>query len=209
MSSAHHAKDPLEPMKSATGCLLGLTLAAVLLALLERHQQLWASGPVCTSVASGGAPVHSDLTMDGLAHGVQATAGMVTLCASNPSPALRLFGLMAIWPTAILWLIFVLRLRGLFRTASKPGGLYAPATAGRLRSLGWITTAGAIAAALLESAAKSLIYTNLVHYPGIGVLSLNYITFPFSFFFLGLALLTVAQVMRVGATMREELDGTI
>jgi len=191
--------------------LLALTVAGLLLGLLTVHQQLWANGPVCTLAVSDDVPMNSPphLTVDGLVHGAQATADLVTLCASNPSPGLRLLGLMASWPPAILWLILLLRLRGLFRTASKLGGLYAPATAGRLRFLGWIMTAGAIAVAILGSVAKWLIYNNLVHYPGGGSFNPDYITFPFTFFFLGLALLTVARVMRVGTTMREELDVTI
>jgi hypothetical protein len=167
---------------------------------------------VCTSEGSanllwksGHLPVVP--AIDGLARGVQAMAGNVIFCANSPDVSLRLAGLLAAWPTALLWLVFLLRLHGLMRAASRPGGLYAPVTATRLRTLGWTMTAGAIAVAVLQSAANKIIAGRLV--PGSGYGWFDHVTLPYAAFFVGLALLTIARVMRLGAAMREELDVTV
>lgn len=182
--------------------------------LTANHQQLWGNGPLCISQDPLSLPWKSGQipampAIHGLARGVQATAFNVTFCANNPDPPLRLAGLLAIWPTTILLLVLLMRLRGLLRAASQPGGLYSPVTTARLHTLGWVMTAGAIAVAVLESSANTIIAERLI--PLFGGLGLDYghLTFPFSSFFLGLALLTIARVMRLGAAMREELDVTI
>jgi len=187
-------------------------MALVLSAL--QHQQPWAGGPVCVSQDPLSLPwknghIPAMPTIHGLARGVQATDFTVTFCANSPDQSLSLAGQLAIWPTTILWLVLLLRLRGLLKAASRPGGLYSPVTAARLRALGWIMTAGAIGVAVLESAANIIIAGRLI--PGFGGFGLDYghLTFPFSSFFLGLTLLTIARVMRLGAAMREELDVTV
>ncbi len=53
------------------------------------------------------------------------------------------------------------------------------------------------------------IFTRLVHYPGLGWFEPGQVNFSFVTLISGLTLLTIARVMRLGATMREELDVTI
>jgi hypothetical protein len=204
------ARDPLDPIRTAVGSLLIVIGGWFVVSFLSGFVSV--GGPVCISEdagnllwKSGHLPVVP--AIDGLAREVQATAGNVIFCANSPDLSLRLAGLLATSPTVILWLAFLLRLHGLMRAASRPGGLYSPLTAARLHALGWIMTAGAIAVAVLESAAHKIIARRLL--PGFSESVFSHLTLPYSAFFVGLALLTIARVMRIGAAMREELDVTV
>jgi hypothetical protein len=202
--------NPLEPIATAVGCLTGLLILVLLLSLLV-HQASWGNGPVCASVGPDD-PIgiaSGKVSVLGLSAGSRASLSSVTICADNPTAALRVAGLLAAWPYTILWGIFFFRLRGLLKAASEPGGLYAAATAARLKGLGWLMTGGAVAAGFVESAAKVFIFPRLVRYPGIGWFDPGQFDFSFWTLFIGLALITVARVMRLGVTMREELDVTV
>jgi hypothetical protein len=133
----------------------------------------------------------------------------VTICTSHPTSALRLAGVLLAWPYTVLWLVFLLRLKGVLKAAALPGGLYSPETASRLRMLGWLLTAGGLAAGVIQSAAKITIYTRLIHYPGLGWFAPFQISFSFITLIVGLALITAARVMGLGVKMREELDVTV
>jgi hypothetical protein len=175
------------------------------------HQAAWGNGPVCTSLGPY-APVglaSGKVSVLGLTAGSKASLYSATICADHPTAALRVAGLLAAWPYMILWGAFLFRLRGLLKAASQPGGLYAATTAVRLQGLGWLMTGGAVAVGLVESAAKVFIFTRLVHYPGLGWFEPGQFDFSLWTLFIGLALITVARVMRLGVTMREELDVTV
>ena len=119
-------------------------------------------------------------------------------------------GLLAVWPYTVLWLIFLWRLRGLLKAAALPGGLYSPATAARLRMLGWLLTLGGLAASIIESAAKIMIFTRLVDFPGLGGwYQPGQVSFSITTLITGLTLITTARVMALGVKMRDELDATV
>lgn len=118
-------------------------------------------------------------------------------------------GLLAAWPYTLLWATFLFRLRGVLKAAAQPGGLYAAATATGLQGLGRLMTGGAVAAGLVESGAKVFIFTQLVRYSGLGWFEPGQFDFSLWTLLIGLALITAARVMRLGATMREELDVTV
>jgi hypothetical protein len=205
----HPPRDPLEPVTTTVGLLTGLTGLVLFLSLLV-HQALWGNGPVCTSVpADGMATRSSGLTIGGQVRGSQATIGNVILCVNHPDTWQRFAGLLASWPSVILWVGFLLQIRGLLRIASQPGGLYSPDTAARLRRLGWFLTAGALAAAIIQTVANLMIFLSQVHYPGLNWFEPDKLHLSVSALLGGLALITVARVMRVGVTMRDELDVTI
>jgi hypothetical protein len=209
MRKTRPPRNPLEPIATTAGCATTLLVALLLLSLLV-HQASWGNGPVCTSVSHNDATIFDGpVPVPGLTAGSHASLGSVIICANSPASALRLAGLLASWPYTLLWLAFLLRLRGLLKAASLPGGLYSPVTAARLRALGWLLTGGGIAASIIESAANITIFTSLVHYPGLGWFEPGQVNFSFVTLILGLTLLTIARVMRLGAAMREELDATI
>ncbi|HEY2553559.1 MAG TPA: DUF2975 domain-containing protein [Streptosporangiaceae bacterium] len=174
------------------------------------HQALWGNGPVCAYVSPNDASLFGGpVSVQGLAAGSHASLARVQICTSNPASSLRLAGAIAEWPYLALWGIFLFRLNRLMKSASQPGGIYSAATAARLRGLGWLMTGGGIAAGVIGSAAKIFIFTRLVHYPGLGWFAPFQVNFSFSTLIVGLTLITVARVMRLGVTMREELDVTV
>jgi hypothetical protein len=209
MRKTRPPRNPLEPIASTVGCATTLLVALLLLSLFV-HQASWGNGPVCASVSQNDASLFGGpVSVPGLAAGSHASLGSVSICTNSPASALRLAGLLATWPNTLLWLAFLLRLRGLLKAASLPDGLYSAVTAARLRALGWLLTGGGIVASVIESAANITIFTSLVHYPGLGWFEPGQVNFSFVTLILGLTLITIARVMRLGATMREELDVTV
>jgi hypothetical protein len=153
-----------------------------------------------------GAPI----SLPEIAPTADASVASVAICADHPTAALRAAGQLAVWPYFVLWLNFLWRLRGLLKAAALPGGLYSPATASRLRMLGWLLTLGGLAASIIESAAKIMIFTRVVDYPpGPTWFEPSQINFSFTTLITGLTLITVARVMILGVRMREELDVTV
>ena len=76
--------------------------------------------------------------------------------------------------------------------------------------LGWLLTLGGLAASIIESAAKIMIFTRVVDYPpGPTWFEPSQINFSFTTLITGLTLITVARVMVLGVRMREELDVTV
>lgn len=208
MSKSRAARSPLEPIATAVRWAFGLFIVGILVSAL-RHQALWGSGPVCTYLSPHDGPlVGGRVSVLGLAAGSKATLASAQVCSSNPTSALRLAGLAAAWPYLVLWVIFLFRLGGLLQSASQPGELYSAATAARLRRLGWLMTGGGIAASVIASTAKIFIFTRLVHYPGLMFEPFE-VNFSFWALIVGLTLISVARVMRLGVTMREELDVTV
>jgi hypothetical protein len=201
--------NPLEPVASAVGCATSLLIVVILLSLLV-HQASWGNGPVCASLeANLGGLAYGKVSVLGLTAGSKASLTSVAICSDNPTAALRLAGLLAAWPYTILWGIFLFRMRGLLKAASQPGELYSAATAAQLRGLGWLMTGGGVVAGIIGSSARVFIFTRLVHYPGIGWFEPGQFDFSFWILIVGLVLITVARVMRLGVTMREELDVTV
>jgi hypothetical protein len=202
-------RRPLEPIATTVGCMTMLLVAALLLSLFV-HQAAWGNGPVCTSVSANDASILSrPVSIPGVAPGTHASLGSVTICTHNPASALRLAGFLAAWPYTVLWLIFLFRLNGLLKAALLPGGLYSPVTASRLRGLGWLLTLGGVAASIIQSSARIVIFTSLIHYRWRAQFLPGQVSFSFTTLMIGLTLITVARVMRLGVKMREELDVTV
>jgi hypothetical protein len=209
MRRTRPAGNPVEPIARTLAWVTTLLVALLLLSLLV-HQAAWGNGPVCASVSSNDASIFGGpVSVPGLAPGSHASLGSVAICTTSPAPVLRLAGMLAAWPYIILWLVFLARSRRLLKSASLPGSLYSSGTAARLRALGWLLIAGGVAAGVIESAAKITIFTRLVRYPGLGWFEPAQISFSVITLITGLALVTAARVMRLGVTMREELDVTI
>ncbi|MDR2988324.1 MAG: DUF2975 domain-containing protein [Nocardiopsaceae bacterium] len=201
--------SPVEPIATAVGCVTGLFVLVMLLSLLV-HQASWGNGPVCSTVSPNDASLFGGpVSVSGLAAGTKASAATIDICANHPTAALRVAGLVAAWPYTILWATFLFRLVRVLDFASQPAMLYSAETAARLRGIGWLMTGGGIVASVIASAAKIFIFTRLVHYPGLGWFAPWQVDFSVWTLIIGLALLSVARIMRLGATMREELDVTV
>ena len=202
-------RNPLEPIATTVGYVTPLVVVLLLLSLLV-HQAAWGNGPVCTTVTGTDASTFSGpIPLLCVAPAAHASLASAAICADHPTAALRVAGLLAVWPYTVLWLIFLWRLRGLLKSAALPGGLYSPATASRLRMLGWLLALGGLAASVIESAAKIVIFTGLVDYPGLGWFEPGQVSFSITTLITGLTLITVARVMVLGVKMRDELDATV
>jgi hypothetical protein len=202
-------KSPLEPIASAVGCATGLFVLVMLLSLFV-HQASWGNGPVCSTVSPNDASLFSGpASVSGLAAGTKASLATIDICANHPTAALRFAGLAAAWPYTILWGIFLFRLARILSFASEPGALYSVETAVQLRGIGWLMTGGGIAASIVASIAKIFIFTRLVHFPGLGWFAPWQVDFSVWTLIIGLALISIARIMRLGPTMRDELDVTV
>jgi hypothetical protein len=203
-------RNPLEPIATTVGCAIPLLLVVLVLSLFV-HQAAWGNGPVCATVSANDASIFEGgpVSLPGVASGAHASLASAVICTDHPTAALRAAGQLAVWPYLVLWLVFLWRLRGLLKAAALPGGLYSPATASRLRMLGWLLTAGGLAASAIESAAKIMIFTRVVDFPGLSWFEPAQISFSFTTLITGLTLITVARVMILGVKMREELDVTV
>jgi Protein of unknown function (DUF2975) len=210
--SLHLSRSPLEPISTTVGIITALVAVFMILSLLL-PQQTWGNGPVCTSVSFLSVPGPQTqayhVAVSGLASGSQATINDVAVCADHPGTALRLAGLLMSWPSLVLLLGALALVRRLLKAAGRPGGLYALDTARRVRFLGWFLAAGALAAGGVESVAQTAVLTGQIHYPGINWFSPDQWHLSAGALLVGLALITLARVMRIGVTMREELDATV
>ncbi|GED89308.1 hypothetical protein TNCT6_63930 [Streptomyces sp. 6-11-2] len=95
------------------------------------------------------------------------------------------------------------------RSAARDG-LYTTQTAERLRRLGWWTLAGSVLTAIATSMVEKALIASLSLNSDISALSgLWSWDVPFMAILAGLGVLSFARIMRVGITMREDLDGTV
>jgi hypothetical protein len=78
-----------------------------------------------------------------------------------------------------------------------------------VRRLGWFLTIGALVAGVIQTVANVTIFLSQIHYPGLNWFEPDQLHLSASTLLAGLALITVARVMKVGVSMREELDVTV
>ncbi|QEV16150.1 DUF2975 domain-containing protein [Streptomyces alboniger] len=210
-------RNPLEPMSTAVRAVV--TLVAVLLGagllglLFSDGVQVLGIGD--TSVCA------EDSTMsvgvgEGPDWGVEPAPGATVdldahpnYCTTAPSTAQSLLNTATklvpfVFSTGALLLVLQL-----IRSAEREG-LYTVRTAERLRKLGWWLLAGSTLAAIAGSTAKTGLIASLSRDSEVSALSgLLSWDIPYMAIFTGLGVLSFARVMRVGITMREDLEGTV
>jgi hypothetical protein len=192
------------------GIVLVLLIGYLLVSQLFGYGPL--TGHVCTTVPANGLPYGRRppvLGVLGLARGSQIDLNSVLLCAAHPGTALRPAGLLAALPSALVLVIFLLRLRRLLLEAGRPGVLFSPAMAARLRWLGWFLIAGSLAASVVEAAAQTVIFLSVVHFPGLDWFEPQLWHLSVAYLLLGLALISAAGVMRAAMSRRDEETATI
>ena len=79
----------------------------------------------------------------------------------------------------------------------------------RLRWLGWFLFAGSLATAAIESSAQTAVFLSAVHYPGLGWYEPQEWHLPIGYVLLGVALISVAGVMRAAAFRGDETRVTV
>jgi hypothetical protein len=169
--------------------------------------------PTLTGICVNAAPAllphtGSGLSPAGLAPGVHAAWTTATVCAAHPTAGQALAATVAVLPIALLRLgAFYLAMR-LARTAARDG-VYTPQAARLLLILGWWLLAGGLVATVAEAFARLNLLGLMVAWP------VDWAQWPAAWsvswpvFWFGLGLIIFARVMRIGAGMRADLEGTV
>ena len=150
----------------------------------------------------------STLIHSGLAPGVQAAWNGAVLGAAHPTAGQGLAFALTLLPPGLLRLGTLYLAMRLARTAARDG-LYTIQAARLMLSLGWWLLAGGLVATVAEGFARlnllGLLVTwhvDWVHQPGSWAPS-----WPVAW--IGLGLIVFAYIMRTGAEMRGDLEGTV
>jgi hypothetical protein len=192
-----------------------LMVAAVFAALFSNGVHLRPLGigdnPVCVTdsptTVGGGGPALQGLkpapgaTVDTDAH--------PRYCTDDPTAAQGLLNIATQVPGFVFVIGALLLVLRLIRNA-EGADLYTARTAERLRTLGWWLLAGSVIAAIATSVAEQALVDSLSR-NGEASASMGLLAWdiPYMAILTGLGVLSFARIMRIGVTMREELDGTV
>jgi hypothetical protein len=215
--TAMATNDPLQPISGTLRLLLSLVVVTFPLSFLI-PQQAHGTGPVCGASQSytgfPGKPGYvqkrpSDtVDIPNLAHGSYVTrSDLVKICTDHPGRLFRIIGVITDLPTLVLLVGGILLGRRALNTAAQPGGLYAPQTVTRVRTLGRFLILGSAIGWIVTTAGQMYITTSQIHEPSF--IALDFASVPFTALLIGLVMLTLARVMGVGVAMREELEATL
>jgi hypothetical protein len=212
MTRISRPRDPLEPIASTVGVLSGLTgalLTLITLTTVFGSGSLFGFGEreVCATGPVGLFGARTDATIRGLSATSRVFAGQVMLCDQHPSVGLRLVGTFTTLPSFLLFLGFLLLVHRLVR-AAQTHGIYSSETVRRVRSLGWYVLVGDLAAATLEAIMRGGVFAAQLPRAGWATGLSTWHT-SLSVLLAGIGVITFARVMAVGATMREDLEGTV
>ncbi|WP_123743930.1 DUF2975 domain-containing protein [Saccharothrix texasensis] len=137
-----------------------------------------------------------------------AAVDRVTLCVDDPAPWQHVLGVLSAAPTAFTRVGALLLLLLLLRGASRHG-IYTPGTATGVRRLGHYLLWVLPSAALVESIARTSLVHAAVTFDAGSLAFLGGWEAPWWAVITGIALLSLAQVVRTGAEMRADLEGTV
>ena len=150
----------------------------------------------------------SGLSHPGLAPGVRATWSTASLCTAHPTAAQGLAFAVTLLPLGVLQLGVLYLAMRLARTAAADG-VYTAKFARLLLVLGWWLLAGGAVATMAEAFARMYLLGRLVTW------HVNWGQWPVAWpvsvpvFWFSLGLIVFARVMRIGAGMRADLEGTV
>jgi len=150
----------------------------------------------------------SVLIHSGLAHGVQASWNAAILGTAHPTAGQALAFAVTLLPPGLLRVGTLYLAMRLARTAARDG-VYTVAAARLVLVLGWWLLAGGLVAGIAEGFARLNLLGLLVTWP------IDWVDWPASWgwswpvFWFGLGLIIFARIMRVSASMRADLEGTV
>jgi hypothetical protein len=150
----------------------------------------------------------SGLSHSGLSPGVRATLNAANLCAAHPTARQALAFTVTLLPIDLFRLGALYLAARLARAAARDG-VYTAQFARLLLILGWWLLAGGLVATLAEAFARMNLLGQLVTWHvdwGQWHLAWS-VSWPV--FWFGLGLVIFARVMRIGAGMRADLEGTV
>ncbi|MGW1553140.1 DUF2975 domain-containing protein [Streptomyces sp. NPDC002346] len=210
-------RNPLEPISTGVkavlmlvAMLMGVGLIAVLFAdntsVLGIGQKYICVTDTAARIGVDEQPIPNFRPAPGATFNVNAHP---EYCTEAPSPVQGLLN-SATQMVPFIFVVGTLLLALRLIRGAAGGGLYTTQTAERLRWLGWWLLAGSVLTAIGTSMAEKALIASLSLDSDIsavtGLLSWDV---PFMAILTGLGVLSFARIMRVGITMREDLDGTV
>jgi Protein of unknown function (DUF2975) len=150
----------------------------------------------------------SGLGQSGLSPGVRATWNAATVCAAHPTAGQALAAVVTVLPIDLLRLGALYLAMRLARAAARDG-VYTAQAARLLLILGWWLLAGGLVATVIEAFARLNLLGQLVTGPvdwGQWPVAWS-VSWPVAW--IGLGLIVFARVMRIGAGLRADLEGTV
>jgi hypothetical protein len=150
----------------------------------------------------------SGLSHPGLSAGVRATWNTASLCTAHPTAGQALAFAVTLLPLSLLRLGALYLVMRLARTAARDG-IYTAAAARLVLILGWWLLAGGLVAIVAEAFARLNLLGQLVTWHidwGQWPVAFS-VSWPVVWFALGLIIF--ARIMRIGAGMRADLEGTV
>ncbi|MFE9249396.1 hypothetical protein [Streptomyces sp. NPDC007088] len=202
----------LEPLSTVVGgvlrLLIGLPVLFAVLGLFDSEVHLnWTGGQACVTVSST-TTGFDDVPWQQLRPGA-AVGWHPEYCAESPSGYQQFLTALAARPAHLLVLGGLYLLHRTLRTAEREGVHTERAAAG-LRLLGWWLLAGSLLAEFVRANARAALLGTLTEDQPFTVGAwLNLWDAPYLLFLTGLGLLTFARIVRAGAVMREDLEGTV
>jgi hypothetical protein len=191
---------------TALQVILALTRSGALLTPVPNSQPgalvcLDAAQPLLQHAGSG-------LSHPGLSPGVRATWNTASLCTAHPTAGQALAFAVTLLPLGLLRLGALYLVMRLARTAAREG-VYTAQFARLVLILGWWLLAGGLVATIAEAFARMNLLGQLVTWHvGWGQWHWAWsVSWPVVF--IGLGLIIFAAVMRIGAGMRADLEGTV
>jgi hypothetical protein len=164
---------------------------------------------VCLNAAQQLVPhAGSGLSHPGLSPGVRATWNTASLCTVHPTAGQGLAFAVTLLPLGLLRLGALYLVMRLARTAARDG-VYTASFARLLLILGWWLLAGGLAATVAESFARLNLLSQLVTWNVDWSQWSAAWSVSWPVFWFGLGLIIFARVMRIGAGMRADLEGTV
>jgi hypothetical protein len=214
-------RNRLEPLATVVTWVFWFAVAAaalrVILALLG-HGPLFGAHIGGPAASPAGACLNaaqallqhagSGLGHSGLSPGVRATWNAASVCAAHPSVRQALADTITLLPVELLRLGALYLAARLARAAARDG-VYTAQAARLLLILGWWLLAGGLAATVTEAFARLNLLGQLVTWNvGWGQWPAAWsVSWPVAW--IGLGLIVFARVMRTGAGMRADLEGTV
>ncbi|MFI5797088.1 hypothetical protein [Streptomyces sp. NPDC051677] len=197
----------LEPMATVVSVVLRLLLALSTAGLIiSVVHGSWGDLDIC---------IADESTTSSVAPGALAPEGGAQVdsipryCAEAPDAGLRLLNELGELPSTLLLISGLFLLHRLLQGAARDG-VYTVRTASRLRLLGWWLLIGSLVAEIAEANARAALLAALAKDADFEVGTwLNMWTAPYLAVLTGLGLLTFARITRVGASMREDLEGVV
>jgi hypothetical protein len=147
--------------------------------------------------------------------GVTVTMGTARLCTDHPNLVQRVLNGLRELPATALWAGALILLWRLMDSAQRRGP-FSPVNVGRLRFIGLWLIFGGMLAAFAEALARAGLVRTMYRQPDtahpldlVHAVLQTLGVFPWSLVIMGLGLITVARILKVGVEMQHDLEGTV